>query len=395
MAVQTIKRYVRPYAEVKENLLERAREQRNPFEACEYQVVQQTLDELSSVDRDPWAAAWSDVALPYEQRAREVEAGGDTEAAKLNYRRAYGYYRVGRYTTTNSPGKKEAYRKSAEMTLRWGAYLDPPIRQVEIPFAGRSGEGHVIPGYLRVPSIHPHPSPLSEGEGTRLQAPLLVQGTRPPLLVQWGGIDGFKEDRRDDNVLALGIASLSIDMPGVGDAPIPGSEDAERLFGAVFDWAATRPDIDGTRIAVWGRSTGGYWAAKAAHVFADRLRGAVDHGGCSHLAFTPEWIETSQHGEYPFELAETLAYAFGMETLDDWLRNSPRYSLLSQGILERPCAPLLLINGVHDTIFPIQDMYLLLEHGSPKTARFYDTGHMGHTPRTDSDILSFLQQVLK
>ncbi|HEY3118002.1 MAG TPA: hypothetical protein VGK54_14765, partial [Chloroflexota bacterium] len=97
----TIKRYARPYAEVKQNLLERAREQRNPFEACEYQVVQQTLDALSSVDRDPWAAAWSDVALPYEQRAREGEAGGDTEAAKLNYRRAYGYYRVGRYTTTN------------------------------------------------------------------------------------------------------------------------------------------------------------------------------------------------------------------------------------------------------------------------------------------------------
>lgn len=372
MAIHTIKRHVRPFAEVKENLLERAREPRNPFEACEYDVVERTLNRLASLDRDPWAAAWSEVARPYEERAREAEARGDMEAAKLNYRRAYGYYRVGRYTTTNSRGKREAYRRSAEMFLKWAGFLDPPARRVEIPFSGRPGEGTVIPGYLRIPA-----------------------GPRPPVLVQWGGIDGFKEDRRDDNVVDLGIASLSIDMPGVGDAPIPGSEDAERLFAAVFDWIATRPQLDSSRIAVWGRSTGGYWAAKAAHLYADRIRGAVDHGGCTHFAFAPEWIEKAQYGEYPFELAETLAYAFGMNSFEDWVENAPRFSLLTQGILNRPCAPLLLVNGVHDTVFPIEDMRLLLEHGAPKLARFYDTGHMGHTPRTEADILGFLTRALK
>src|SRR5438045_9261614 len=110
MAVEAIKRYVRPYSEVKANLLERAREQRKPFDACEFQVVQQTLDALSSVDREPWASAWSEVAAPYEQRAKDAEARGDIDAARENYRRAYGYYRIGRYTTTNSPGKREAYR---------------------------------------------------------------------------------------------------------------------------------------------------------------------------------------------------------------------------------------------------------------------------------------------
>ena len=34
MAVQTIKRYVRPFEKVKANLLQRARGPRNPFEAC-------------------------------------------------------------------------------------------------------------------------------------------------------------------------------------------------------------------------------------------------------------------------------------------------------------------------------------------------------------------------
>jgi hypothetical protein len=56
---------------------------------------------------------------------------------------------------------------------------------------------------------------------------------------------------------------------------------------------------------------------------------------------------------------------------------APKLSLLEQGILERPCAPLLGVNGVNDSVFPIADMYLLLEHGSPKSARFYRAGHMG------------------
>jgi hypothetical protein len=39
---------------------------------------------------------------------------------------------------------------------------------------------------------------------------------------------------------------------------------------------------------------------------------------------------------------------------------------------------LLLVNGVQDTVFPIQDMHLLLERGQAKMARFFaDEGHMG------------------
>jgi hypothetical protein len=32
---------------------------------------------------------------------------------------------------------------------------------------------------------------------------------------------------------------------------------------------------------------------------------------------------------------------------------------------------------VNDSVFPIADMYLLLKHGTPKTARFFPGGHMG------------------
>ena len=99
-------------------------------------------------------------------------------------------------------------------------------------------------------------------------------------------------------------------------------------------------------------------------------------------------------GEYPFELAETLASAFGGKGYDDWIALAPRLSLLDQGILDRPCAPLLLVNGVQDTVFPIQDMHLLLERGQAKMARFFaDEGHMGG-PRSTTLIVEWITRQL-
>jgi esterase FrsA len=358
----------RPLAEVREIMLERARQHRNPCLYVRYEDVAAALGRLDSLDRDAWAEAFSAFAPEHEARAAQAEAAGDTRTAVEHYLLAYDYYHVARYPAPNSPAKLRAYRKCQENWLKAARYLDPPLERVEMPFAGRPGEGTANVGYLRVPRA--------------------VE--RPPVVVVWGGIDGFKEERRFDTYLARGLAVLAIDMPGVGDAPLAGSEDAERMWDSVFDWIATRPDLDAGRVAVVGQSTGGYWAAKLAHTHRDRLRAAVDHGGCTHYAFEPDWIARAQFGEYAFELAETLASAFGRATYDEWVAYAPKLSLLDQGLLDRPCAPLLLVNGVNDSIFPIADMYLLLEHGSPKSARFYPGGHMGGSPDVEPTIAGWL-----
>ena len=95
-----------------------------------------------------------------------------------------------------------------------------------MPFKGRAGEGAVSVGLLRKP----------KGVAT------------PPVVVLWGGIDAFKEERPSDPYLAAGLAPLAIDMPGVADAPLAGSEDAERLWDAIFDYIASRPDLDASRV---------------------------------------------------------------------------------------------------------------------------------------------------
>jgi len=341
--------------EVKKELLGRAREGRNPFIFTIYEEVAAVINGLKSVDREDWAKAFSAPAAAHEERAATAEASGDRAAARKHYLIAYDTYRVARYPAPNSPGKLAAYRKSQDCYYKAARHFDPPVERVEMPFRGRPGEGTVSVGILRKPK----------------------GAVKPPVVVIWGGIDAFKEERPSDPYLQAGLATLCIDMPGVADAPIAGSENGERLWDAVFDYIVARVDLDADRVAIVGASTGGYWGTKVAHTHRERLRAAVNHGGPAHFAFTPDWIMKAQRGEYPFELAETLACAFGRATGEEWLEYSPKLSLLDQGILHRPCAPLLCINGVNDSVFPIADMYLLLEHGNPKMARFYPGGHMG------------------
>ncbi|HVO94729.1 MAG TPA: alpha/beta hydrolase, partial [Terriglobales bacterium] len=296
----------RPMDEVKEELRGRAKENRNPFLYTIFDEVAPVIDSLDSVDHEAWARSFSALAPPHEERAARAEAAGDTGTARKEYLIAYDCHHVARYPAPNSPGKLAAYRKSQENFLKAARYFDPALEQVEMPFNGNTGEGKNSIGLLRKPK----------------------DVTRPPVVVLWGGIDAFKEERPSDRYLKAGMATLAIDMPGVADAPLAGSENGERLWDAVFDYIADRGDLDTERVGLHGGSTGGYWATKVAHTHANRLRAAVNQGGPAHFAFQADWIVKAQRGEYPFELAETLACAFGRFTGEEWLEYAPKLSLL-------------------------------------------------------------------
>ena len=111
--------------------------------------------------------------------------------------------------------------------------------------------------------------------------------------------------------------------------------------------------------------------------------GTIARGGeprrSGSFCVSKDWIVNAQRGEYPFRISRD----FGLQpssrsTAQEWVEYAPKLSLIDQGILDKPCAPLLCVNGVNDSAsFPIADMHLLLEHGTPKAARFYPGGHMG------------------
>jgi hypothetical protein len=56
------------------------------------------------------------------------------------------------------------------------------------------------------------------------------------------------------------------------------------------------------------------------------------------------------------------------------------FSLQTRGILAKPSAPILVVNGEKDTQVPIADLYILLHSGSAKFAWVNPNG--GHTGRS-------------
>jgi len=255
-----MERYTRSLAELWQHWQPNAKAGLHPMVFTSYEDHQRVFAKLTSLDRDQWAAAYSAGAAPFEKMAREAEEKGDERAAKDHYFHAYGLYRMARFQTTNSVGKRAAYRKSQEMYRAALRYLPYRFERVEIPFQGKPEEGDRSIGYF-----------IRRRGNDRSR----------PLLILWAGIDTFKEDRTEiwEPVIASGLSLLLIDMPGTGDAPLKGSEDAERLWDAVLDWCTTRPEIDPEHIGAWGGSTGGYWAAKVAHTHRERLAAVVAQGG--------------------------------------------------------------------------------------------------------------------
>ncbi len=339
--------------EVKAEVLRRAGKF-SPFESIRPQDAAAVMNALTSLDRDHWAEQWCKVGLAYEAEAdARAKAGADRAALAEHYMLGFDTCRVGRYPAPTSPGQLEAYRDSLRIFREGARYLEPRLEIVELPFEGKTLVGH-------------------------LQVPPGVKN--PPVVMHWGGVDGWKEDRLHVSglVMKAGLASLAVDMPGSGENPfLYGDAAAERTYLVWMDYLARRPGLDGRRIGVWGGSFGAYWAARLAHVAPERIAGAVFHGGNLHYGFQREWLVpafTTGGATYLFGAASLLdarGRAVGTKTMEEFLAAVPRFSLLTMGLLDKPSAPLLAVNGKLDDQAPIADVYLLMEHGSPKSARIY------------------------
>jgi pimeloyl-ACP methyl ester carboxylesterase len=362
--------------EAKEWLRDRLRTRRSPMAYVDQAVAATAVERLEGLDGDSWAAAWGQAATGFEQAAAAAEQRGDFGAASDAYFQAYAFYSVGRYPCPNHPRKQDCYAKARACFLKAAPRLKPPLERVTVPFRGRADEGNEIAFYVRRPA----------------------NIARPPVVVLWGGIDGWKEETMEnaDQFLEEGFATISVDMPGVGESPVIGSADGERQYTPLFEWVKTQPDFDGSKIGCLGSSFGGYWASKIAHTHRDYLKAVVSWGGCAHYTFQPEWFTERRYPEsYLMDLIETRARMLGGATYEDYARLIGKLSLLDQGVLDGPCASLLLVNGKDDQQSTIEDLYLLLEHGGPKDSRVFPGGHMGHTPQTRPAIVRWLSEHLR
>jgi len=343
--------------ELKQEAQRRADRRLPPVGNIKSEDMREALSMLNSLDPDVWAAAFSRIGERYMAAGKAKESSAPREARE-SYYHAWHAYNTARWPTENSPGKKQAYQRALEAFAAYGRVSEPPIETVRIPF-----EGKEIVAYIRLPA-----------------------NVRPaPVLMGISGLDTRKEDvaATSDNFLKRGIGVVALDMPGTGQAPLKVEVGAERMYSHVLDHLQTRKDIDATRIVVRGQSWSGYWAALVAYNERGRIRGAVVHGVGIHGYFQPEWQKKGlTTREYLFDLFPARSAVYGVSTVEEFLAYGPQLSLLTRGFLDKPSAPMLLVNGEKDTQQPIADLYLMMKHGDPKDVWVNpDGGHMGRSER--------------
>jgi len=199
--------------------------------------------------------------------------------------------------------------------------------------------------------------------------------------------------------LPYGIGFLAVDGPGTGQSPIKVSENAERMLSTVLDYLQTRPEVDKNRIAMHGVSWGAYWATKMAIVERTRLKSASAQSPPVDAFFQKEFLMNSLVGqrEYLFDQVPALMAIFdNVKTTDELAAVLPNMSLVKQGLLGKPMAPMLILAGVQDSQVPISDIYLLLNKGdTPKTAWINPQGgHLGRQVKVWPDPVIFKQVII-
>ncbi len=290
----------------------------------EFNEIYRAALRMKPGDPEDWRREWSRLADAVMSRAREAEATGHRITARDHYLRACGYYRWAEFfLMPEDPRRPPLYESCVAAFRAAGRYFDPPLERVEIPY-----QGVTLPGYFY---------PAAGAAGGRSPAVLYVAGA-----------DVLKEELYflgGRAAIARGMALLVMDGPGQGETlrhrGIPSRPDWEVPIGAALDYLQARPEVDPDRLALVGRSFGGYYAARAA-AFERRLRACAIFGAL--------YDATDLYDTYP-PIRHQLRWLTGARDLNDARQRLQAFRL--EGIVERIRCPLLVVHGEDDHLVPV------------------------------------------
>ncbi len=261
-----------------------------------------TATNIKDGDAASWQEKWIETARLVESRGRDSLNRGHQVSARQQFLRASYYYRAALISMHPDDGRfKATALKSRELLKTAGRFMEPQLEYIEIPF-----EGTVLPGYFR--KAAPGKSPRK-------------------TLIMIGGAETFAEDLFfyiAGQSFEHGYNFLTVDLPGQGLLPLEGKyfhRDMNVPMKSVVDYALSRQDVDRSRLAVYGYSTGGFIAPKAAEHIPQIKALAMSHcviDGYAEVAnmptITPEMVK--QWSSFKLGSYQGIAWRFGLKPDD-------------------------------------------------------------------------------
>jgi dipeptidyl aminopeptidase/acylaminoacyl peptidase len=307
---------------------------------------------------DDWCAAWVAAGAAHEALGREALAEGRLRSAGEHLAQAAAYHHFAKFVFVIDPDQMRAAHARAVACLEDALpHLDPPGRRLEIPF-----EGSRLVGVLRLPpGAGPH-----------------------PVVVLFSGLDSAKEElgSTEQTFLDRGLATLSLDGPGQGEAEydLPIRGDWAPVAEALWDALGALPELDRSRLGLWGVSLGGYYAPRVAAALGERARACVALAG--PFNFGECWAGLPQLTRDTFRTRSGAAS-----------EEEARRIALSLGLEETAAdvvAPLLIVFGRQDRLIPWEHAERLRDAVSgPVELLMLEDGNHGcanvapwHRPRT-------------
>ena len=225
----------------------------------DYSDVRRVIADITSLAA--WYDAWQQCADRYAKLASEADAKGRGITAGGHwFRAALLYHYAQLFTRPEDPRRRQGQTLRVEYYLRACPMLQPPVEPVAIPFGSIK-----LPGYLRLPE--------------RLSG-------RVPVVIMVPGANSVKEELHHwaEWIIKRGVATMTVDGPGQGAMSVANGGvpcDLLRYHEAVtamINYVGTRPELNVTRVALLGQSTGGNLVLGAAG-HEHRAKALVSLGG--------------------------------------------------------------------------------------------------------------------
>lgn len=291
--------------------------------------------------------AWATIATQAEARAAHYEADGFGMTASDLYLRAAVMWGRAQYSILDTADpRKSAFRKRCNYCVdRLSALRANRVRRVVLEF-----EGKEIFGLLHLPAY---------------------EVKKVPAVILGPGMDMIKEDyifAADRYYTSRGVVALSIEGPGQGESRARGLavniSNYERAISTFISYLSELPEVDSSRIGMFGISMSGYWGLRAA---------ASDSRLAALAAFE------APAGDYKtiFERAQPSFknnYMFMSAYVDEALFDSEMEDKMPIGdLVAKIRQPVLMGNGEFDECTPVQQ--ILHTYGkikAPKELRVFE-----------------------